>query len=458
MSLRPSRYRAIAALGLAWALGWTMLRAQQPSAPLEVEFGDAVLRDWVQPQYPAEAAKEKSEGQVTVEFIVEPDGRVTAATVKESTDARFDEAALAAVRQWVFLPAVEDGKTVRSALTVPVQFSRAQLKQTQVPISPPEHLRPRSLKLTPAKARNAPDPEYPGELEERKLPGRVNLEFTVDPAGRPGSPRVLWASHPAFVESALRTIEKWEFEPAHQGPLAKAATIQSPMEFSSLTAKRADILAANQLTVLSGTDPTTPPGPFVMTDPVYPLSRLLAREPGSVTAEFRVDERGGVSEVAIKEATGPDYAAALMAAMEAWAFEPALEGTGRTAVRLQVVYKFTPPDTGPVARLAEAMRPGGGGVGVARGLDQSLKPLWRGFPVYPAALREARPTGQAAIEFIIDRDGRVRLPRIVSATREEFGWAAATAVSQWVFERPRRQGEPVDVRVSIPVQFAPPTE
>lgn len=458
MRLRRSGFLAAAAVSLAGGLGWNALPAQQPPAPLQAEFGDAELRDWVQPQYPAEAAKARLEGQVIVEFIVEPDGRVTAATVKRSTDARFDEAALAAVRQWMFTPAVEDGKTVRSALAVPVQFSLAQLKQTRVPISPPEHLRPRGLKVTSARARNAPDPEYPAELEDRKLPGRVNLEFTVDPAGRPESPRVLWASHPAFVESALRTMEKWEFEPAHQGPLARATTMQSPMEFKSLIAKRADILAANQLTVLSGTDTITPPRPFVLTDPVYPLNRLLARETGSVTAEFRVDERGGVSEVAIKEATGPDYAAALTAAMEAWAFEPALEGSERTAVRLRVVHEFTPADTGPVARLVGEMRPGGGGVGGAGGLDQSLKPLWRGFPVYPAALREAKPTGQAAIEFIIDRDGRVRLPRIVSATREEFGWAAATAVSQWVFERPRRQGKPVDVRVSIPVEFAPPTE
>lgn len=457
MRVRRGGFLAATVISLAGALAGTALQAQQPPAPPEVEFGDAVLRDWVQPEYPGEAAKAKAEGQVIVEFIVEQDGRVSQATVKQSTDARFDEAALAAVRHWVFLPAVENGKSVRSALGVPVQFKLAQLKQTRVPVSPAESLRPRGLKLTPARARNAPDPDYPAELESRLLPGRVNLEFTVDPAGRAEDPRVLWASHPAFVESALRAMEKWEFEPARQGPLTKASTMQSPMEFQSQSAKRADILAANHLTILSGSDTTTPPRPFVLTDPVYPLDRLLARETGAATAEFGVDEQGGVNEITIKEATGPDYAAALKAAMEAWAFEPALDGTGHTAVRLRVVHEFTPPDTDPVARLVTMMRPGGGGVGGASGLDQRLKPLWRGFPVYPAALREQKPTGQAVIEFIVDRDGRARLPRIVSATQEEFGWAAATAIGQWVFERPRRGGEPVDVRVSIPVQFAPPT-
>ena len=94
----------------------------------------------------------------------------------------------------------------------------------------------------------------------------------------------------------------------------------------------------------------------------------------------------------------------------------------------------------------------------AAGLDQKLKPLWRGFPFYPANLTDPKPTGEALIEFIIDRDGRVRLPHIKSATQEEFGWAAATAISQWVFAPPRRKGEPVDVRVSIPIEFSPPEQ
>jgi TonB family protein len=78
--------------------------------------------------------------------------------------------------------------------------------------------------------------------------------------------------------------------------------------------------------------------------------------------------------------------------------------------------------------------------------------------MYPTALKKnGRPSGQAVIEFVIDRDGRARLPRIVSASDEQFGWAAATAVSQWVFDMPRRNGQPVDVRVKIPFQFKVPT-
>jgi TonB family protein len=69
-----------------------------------------------------------------------------------------------------------------------------------------------------------------------------------------------------------------------------------------------------------------------------------------------------------------------------------------------------------------------------------------------------KPSGGATIQFIVDRTGRCRLARIVSATREEFGWAAATAVERWVFDPPRKKGETVDIRVSIPFTFNPPKE
>ena len=89
-------------------------------------------------------------------------------------------------------------------------------------------------------------------------------------------------------------------------------------------------------------------------------------------------------------------------------------------------------------------------------LDEKLTPLYRVAPGYPAALRADKPSGEATVEFVIDRDGRARLPRIVAATREEFGWAAATAVAQWLFRPPLRGGAPVEVKVQIPFNFTPP--
>lgn len=436
--------------------GWLDLSAQQPTALPAADLSEALLRGWVQPAYPDAARKAKKEGQVIVDLVVEVDGTVSQVAVKDSTDELFNEAALAAVRKWTFSPALEEAKPVASGMTVPIVFELAQLKRKQAASLPPENLMPHAAKLTPAKFVTAPDPDYPAELEERKIPGEVQIEFTVDTEGRPQKPRVVWASHAAFVEAALRSLEKTTFAPARQGLLAKAITMQYPVLFEFLGAKRPEILAANQLTLIGEVRTNVEPVPFVLIEPVYPRDHLLAGEEGTATVEFTVETNGATADVTLVSASAPEYGAALLAAVQAWGFRPASTEGVKTPVRLRVDYPFVPRTSGNVSRLGEALRPGGLGVAGPSGLDKKLKPVWRGFPMYPAALRDEPINGSAEIEFIVDRDGRVRLPRVKSATRDEFGWAAATAISQWVFERPTKKGEPADVTVSIPVNFVPP--
>jgi TonB family protein len=454
--MKKHSWRALAALLIVHCL-LGALHAQPATEPLLIDTGDASLRNWVQPAYPDAAKKAKLEGDVLVEYVVGVDGLVSEEQVVESTDPVFNAAALAAVKQWTFAPAVDGGKPVASAMRVRVEFGLAQLKQKRVPIAPGrQDLMPVGLRLTPAKPKRAPDPDYPPELEDRKLAGEVRMEFAVETDGRPREPRVLWASHAAFVEMALRAVEKTEFIPAHQGSVNKPTTIQYPVVFDSFGAKRRDILDANRLAVAGDVVPDTLPEPVVLIEPVYPLEKFLAGKTGTAEIDFTISSKGYVEDVVLVSASEPDYGAAATAAVEAWLFRPALTGGNHVAVRMKVSCEFAPASDGNTARLFAALQPDGAGIPGPSGLDQRLKPLWRGFPVYPAALKGERLEGNAEIEFVIDQGGRARLPRVLSASREEFGWAAATAISQWVFERPLRAGEPVDVRVRIPVGFAPP--
>jgi TonB family protein len=128
------------------------------------------------------------------------------------------------------------------------------------------------------------------------------------------------------------------------------------------------------------------------------------------------------------------------------------------AVRAAVRWHFgaTSEAYQAAARLVQRVRTNDTGDMGARGLDGALNPCYQISPVYPAALVDEKAEGEAQIGFIIDRDGRCRLARIVSATREEFGWTAATAIERWVFDPPKRHGQPTDERVSIPVNFSAP--
>ena len=116
----------------------------------------------------------------------------------------------------------------------------------------------------------------------------------------------------------------------------------------------------------------------------------------------------------------------------------------------------TPTDEAdPLAALLADFQ--AGKIGGGKGLDGPLTPVYSAAPAYPARLRPLGfPGGDAVIQFVIDKDGRVRLPRVVSATNEDFGWAAATAASQWVFEVPRHNGRAVPVKVQVPFHFKSP--
>ncbi len=68
--------------------------------------------------------RRKAPATVHVLFLVSTDGRVENAIVHKSTDAAFDQPALAAVRQWKFEPGKRGGKPVRFRMLQPFVFPK----------------------------------------------------------------------------------------------------------------------------------------------------------------------------------------------------------------------------------------------------------------------------------------------------------------------------------------------
>lgn len=77
-------------------------------------------------------------------------------------------------------------------------------------------------------------------------------------------------------------------------------------------------------------------------------------------------------------------------------------------------------------------------------------------PIDPRAQREAGIAEVVKMEFYIDRDGSVQLPRAVSHQNEALAWSAATALARWRFDPPLRDGKPATVKVRIPMEFSLP--
>jgi TonB family protein len=447
---------------IAFTTTITQVVAAAPRPPSQYSdlITEASLLTWLLPEYPADAKAAKLKGQVTVQFVLDAEGKLTEAKVVQASDPRFAEPALACVRRWTFAPAEEGGRQVACAMAVTVLFDPAFSAERHS--SPFGMNPPRPLATKPPKEKLAPAPAFPTELEGRVSAGSVLVAFEVNEQGRTEHPRVLHATHAALVAPALACLAQSEFEPARQGPVAKRSSMRQGIEFSPLSRERLDPLATFNLTAAGGAPLTsldaTPPLLETMVDPVFPRELLLADETGEAAVEFTVTFQGRVQAVVVVSATRPEFGEALRAAVETWGFQPAMNGGKGVEVRLRVTQRFAQPEAGaPAAELVAALRRDGG-IPSPKDLDQKLTPIWQVAPLFPAALKSSGTGGAAEIDVVIDREGRVRFPRIARATQPEFGWAAVTAIARWVFQPPMRGGQPIAVRVRVPFDFKPTNE
>ncbi len=75
------------------------------------------------PQYPLDLRQNKVNGEVLVEFLVDPQGNVRNPKIIRSTNAGFNESVLRAVRTWRFEPGRKGGTAVTTRVRVPIPFN-----------------------------------------------------------------------------------------------------------------------------------------------------------------------------------------------------------------------------------------------------------------------------------------------------------------------------------------------
>ena len=91
----------------------------------EVKRGEVrrpAVRRKVDPEYPDSEKKNGTQGQVVVVVKVGADGSVKDARIAQSLGRAFDDAALAAVRQWEFDPGLVDGKPAEVEYRLTINF------------------------------------------------------------------------------------------------------------------------------------------------------------------------------------------------------------------------------------------------------------------------------------------------------------------------------------------------
>ena len=86
-------------------------------------------------------------------------------------------------------------------------------------------------------------------------------------------------------------------------------------------------------------------------------------------------------------------------------------------------------------------------------LDKTPKRLSKAKVSYPAEMLRRGIEGDVELSIIIEKDGSVRVEKVISSSSEAFEKSALEAASKLIYEPPTKGGKPVRARFTLPVPF-----
>jgi TonB family protein len=197
-----------------------MIRLSASQAPRRIKD--------VKPLYPEKALRNKVQAVVVGQIAIDTTGRVVEAEVI-SGHPLLNDAALAAVKQWVYEPYYLNGKAQSVVITFTVSFlpdeTSGVAARDQDPITRVEGAnRPRKVKDV--------KPVYPAEALEKKIQGVVVLECIADEAGKVIDLRMIKSPDPILTHAAMQAVKQWVYTPYMVDGKAKRVVFAVTVNFS----------------------------------------------------------------------------------------------------------------------------------------------------------------------------------------------------------------------------------
>ena len=356
----------------------------------------------IDPVYPEEALKAKVGGVVIIEATTDPKGRVAKTKVLRSIPL-LDQAAVDAVKQWVYEPLVEDGRPREITFTVTVRFDPDKEKAKASPVG------------------------VEGGVEGGVVGGVVGgvsggVMGGVTGGVQGGVEKGVSGAVVGGVMGGVITVPKQKSDEFEKGAVRAVGNIKPPRLVKSV-------------------------------DPVYPEEAKKKKISGIVILEARTSETGDVEGVLVlRSVPGLDEAA--IAAVKQWKYEPMLINGKPQKVVFTVTVRFMLD--GEKEALAAAHRKKAEefarGAVKAVGEIEPPKAIKIVDPVYPEAARQERVEGVVILSVKTDESGQV-IDAMVLRSIPPLDAAAIAAVKQWVYEPTVIDGKPVKMVFTVTVRF-----
>ncbi|MCK4244013.1 MAG: energy transducer TonB, partial [Candidatus Omnitrophica bacterium] len=180
----------------------------------------------VKPSYPEIARKAKVEGVVILNVRTDEYGRVVRAKILRGKDPLLNDAAIDAVKQWIYEPFILNGKPRQVVFTATVQF---KLKQEKDKDAAKGEVDVKST-LEPPKPIKKVLPVYPEVARKAGVEGVVILEVKTDEKGCVEKVVVLKSQSSMLNQAAVAAVKQWKFEPYYSKgkpvPIVFTITVQ----------------------------------------------------------------------------------------------------------------------------------------------------------------------------------------------------------------------------------------
>ncbi len=292
----------------------------------------------VEPVYPPLAKQARIQGAVILRAEIGTDGKVLNTTVV-SGHPLLIPAAQEAARQWTFKPADADGKTVRTFVTLEINFrlppgeAPASSPQTTAPHSdlPPNGRPPEVLARVP--------PVYPPLAKQARVQGTVRLRAEIGTDGKLLNMTVV-GGHPLLIPAAQEAVRQWTFKPAEADGQPIQAPVVLEINFTLPPGETpASGAAAPPLRIRVGAN-VQMANLIEKVEPVYPPLAREARIQGTVRFTVVVGPDGHLKDIQL-ESGHPLLVPAAQEAVRQWAYRPTLLNGQPVEVLTQVDVPFT---------------------------------------------------------------------------------------------------------------------
>jgi TonB family protein len=219
------------------------------------------------------------------------------------------------------------------------------------------------------------------------------------------------------------------------------------------------LLAATALAAAPGfaADQVVPPRIIQTTEAHFPYA--LSQSPissGVAEVIVNIDADGRLADLLVSRYSRIEFADEAVRALREWRYEPARREGEPAGARFRVKFDFSA--RGKIASLTvfETLdaRFNAAGLGMIteaicanRDLDRPPTPVNTVRPQHPGQIPGATHDARVTVDYFIDETGRPRMPVVLESSGDGFAVEAVTALDQWRFTPPTRDGRPVAVQV-----------